>query len=203
MTVVEVRHQQRGGDFSRVPDGLGVRAQIAEDLDRQPHGLLDEGADAFLGIALLINLGSYFFSDKLALKMSRAQPIDESEAPRLYEIVRELVDPNRYELFAGQHSMLKAMGQPYSELGRVRIVDTRGKMAVAGVGAWEPEQSTLYDATSEAERAEHLALDQREELLGGAAHVGYFQFAGLDRPCRTIVITSATMSVRLSAVSSV
>ncbi len=50
-----------------------------------------------------------------------------------YEIVRELVDPNQYELFAGQRSMLKAMGQPYSELGRVRIVDTRGKMAVARV----------------------------------------------------------------------
>ncbi len=50
-----------------------------------------------------------------------------------YEIVRELVDPNEYELFAGQHSMLKAMGQPYSELGRVRVVDTRGKMAVARV----------------------------------------------------------------------
>jgi hypothetical protein len=50
-----------------------------------------------------------------------------------YEIVRELRDPNRYELFAGQHSMLKAMGQPYSELGRVRIVDVRGKMAVGQV----------------------------------------------------------------------
>src|SRR3954470_17171679 len=47
-------------------------------------------AALFLGFALLINLGSYFFSDKLALKMSRAQPIEESEAPRLYEIVREL-----------------------------------------------------------------------------------------------------------------
>lgn len=47
-------------------------------------------AAIFLGIALLINLGSYFFSDKLALKMSRAKPIDESEAPRLYQIVREL-----------------------------------------------------------------------------------------------------------------
>ena len=38
----------------------------------------------------LINLGSYFFSDKMALAMSRAKPIEESEAPRLYEIVREL-----------------------------------------------------------------------------------------------------------------
>jgi heat shock protein HtpX len=44
----------------------------------------------FLGIALLINLGAYWFSDKLALKMSRAKPIEESEAPRLYQIVREL-----------------------------------------------------------------------------------------------------------------
>jgi heat shock protein HtpX len=47
-------------------------------------------AALFLGFALLINLGSYFFSDKLALKMSGAQPIEESEAPRLYQIVREL-----------------------------------------------------------------------------------------------------------------
>src|SRR3954451_21350661 len=44
----------------------------------------------FLFIALAINFFSYFFSDKLALKMSRAKPIDESEAPRLYQIVREL-----------------------------------------------------------------------------------------------------------------
>ena len=44
----------------------------------------------FLFMAGLLNMGSYFFSDKLALKMSRAQPIEESEAPRLYQIVREL-----------------------------------------------------------------------------------------------------------------
>jgi heat shock protein HtpX len=44
----------------------------------------------FLGMALAINFFSYFFSDKLALGMSRAKPIDESEAPRLYQIVREL-----------------------------------------------------------------------------------------------------------------
>ncbi|HET8814920.1 MAG TPA: zinc metalloprotease HtpX [Solirubrobacterales bacterium] len=44
----------------------------------------------FLFIALGINLLMYFFSDKMALKMSGAQPIEESEAPRLYQIVREL-----------------------------------------------------------------------------------------------------------------
>lgn len=48
------------------------------------------GAAVFLGIALLINLGSYFFSDKLALAASRAKPIDEAEAPRLYQMMREL-----------------------------------------------------------------------------------------------------------------
>ena len=47
-------------------------------------------AGLFLGIALLINFASYFFSDKLALKMARAKPIEESEAPRLYQIMREL-----------------------------------------------------------------------------------------------------------------
>jgi heat shock protein HtpX len=47
-------------------------------------------AALFLGIGLLINLGSYWFSDKIALKMSRAQPLAEDEEPRLHQIVREL-----------------------------------------------------------------------------------------------------------------
>ncbi|HVW45869.1 MAG TPA: zinc metalloprotease HtpX [Solirubrobacterales bacterium] len=49
-----------------------------------------EGAFGFLILALLINAGTYFFSDKLALAASRAKPIDESEAPRLYQMMREL-----------------------------------------------------------------------------------------------------------------
>jgi heat shock protein HtpX len=44
----------------------------------------------FLLLALAINFFSYFFSDKLALSMSRAKPIQESENPRLYQIMREL-----------------------------------------------------------------------------------------------------------------
>ena len=46
----------------------------------------------FLFIALAINLGTWFFSDKLALKMSGAQPMEESQAPRIYAMVRELTD---------------------------------------------------------------------------------------------------------------
>jgi heat shock protein HtpX len=44
----------------------------------------------FLGIAALMNMGAYWFSDKIALKMSGAQPISEQEAPGLYQMVREL-----------------------------------------------------------------------------------------------------------------
>src|SRR5216110_4035837 len=41
-------------------------------------------------LALLMNLGSYWFSDKIVLAMYRAQPVDEAQAPGLYAIVRRL-----------------------------------------------------------------------------------------------------------------
>jgi hypothetical protein len=50
-----------------------------------------------------------------------------------YEIVRALRDLNEYEMFPGQFKLLKATGQPYEEVGRVRIIDTRSKAAVAQV----------------------------------------------------------------------
>jgi len=44
----------------------------------------------FLGIGLVLNLFSYFFSDKIALRMSHAKPLPEEENPRLHQMVREL-----------------------------------------------------------------------------------------------------------------
>jgi hypothetical protein len=55
------------------------------------------------------------------------------EVGQKYTVVRELRDPNRYEIFDGQHTLLKTMGQPYSELARVRIIDARSKMAIAEI----------------------------------------------------------------------
>lgn len=55
------------------------------------------------------------------------------EVGQEFTIVRELTDPNRYELFPGQWAALKAAGQPYEEVGTVKIVDTRNKMTVAQV----------------------------------------------------------------------
>src|ERR1700751_3604395 len=50
-----------------------------------------------------------------------------------YSILRELKDQNRYEVFPGQGKMLAATGQPYGEIGRVKIVDTRSKMAIGQI----------------------------------------------------------------------
>jgi heat shock protein HtpX len=49
-----------------------------------------QGATGFLIFALLFNLVMYFFSDKIALRAARAQPVSEQEDPRLYQMVREL-----------------------------------------------------------------------------------------------------------------
>ena len=45
---------------------------------------------AFLVIGALINLGAFWFSDRIALRMAGAKPISENDAPGLYRIVREL-----------------------------------------------------------------------------------------------------------------
>ena len=50
-----------------------------------------------------------------------------------YEIVRALRDVNEYEMYPGEKKLLKETGQPYEEVGRVRIVDTRSKTAIAQI----------------------------------------------------------------------
>jgi len=50
-----------------------------------------------------------------------------------YEIIRALRDVNEYEMFPGQKKLLKETGQPYEEVGRVRIIDTRSRVAIARI----------------------------------------------------------------------
>jgi len=42
--------------------------------------------------AIIMNVGSYWFSDKIVLKMYRAKQINESDNPRLFKIVKEVVE---------------------------------------------------------------------------------------------------------------
>jgi len=48
-----------------------------------------------------------------------------------FEIIRALKDINEYEMFPGQKKLLKQTGQPYMEVGRVKVIDTRSKAAIA------------------------------------------------------------------------
>lgn len=43
-----------------------------------------------LVFAAILNLGSYWFSDKIVLRMYRAQKIEESDNPELYRIIRRI-----------------------------------------------------------------------------------------------------------------
>jgi len=40
--------------------------------------------------AMAMNMFSYWFSDKLVLRMYRAQEVSEAEAPMLYDVTRDL-----------------------------------------------------------------------------------------------------------------
>jgi heat shock protein HtpX len=62
------------------------------------------GAAIGLAIGLIITLSSYWFSDKIAIKASRARPVTEAEAPRLYRVMHDLTQragmpmPRLYEI---------------------------------------------------------------------------------------------------------
>ncbi len=42
--------------------------------------------------AIIMNIGSYWFSDKIVLAMYKAKQINESDNPRLYRIVKEVIE---------------------------------------------------------------------------------------------------------------
>ena len=51
-----------------------------------------EGAIIAFGIALVMNIGSYWFSDSAVLKMYHAQEISEADSPSLHKMVSELAE---------------------------------------------------------------------------------------------------------------
>jgi heat shock protein HtpX len=48
------------------------------------------GMEIALVLAIVMNFASYFFSDKIALAMYRAQPVTREQLPRAYEVVERL-----------------------------------------------------------------------------------------------------------------
>jgi Zn-dependent protease with chaperone function len=50
----------------------------------------EDGAIIAFAIAAAMNFFSYFYSDKLALRMYRAQPVTRDQLPRVYAVVERL-----------------------------------------------------------------------------------------------------------------
>ncbi len=50
-----------------------------------------------------------------------------------YQIVRALRDLNEYEMYPGEKKVLKETGQPYEDVARIKIIDTRSHTAIAQI----------------------------------------------------------------------
>ena len=50
-----------------------------------------------------------------------------------YEIIRALRDLNEYETFPGEKKLLKETGQPYEEVARIKVIDTRHRTPIAQI----------------------------------------------------------------------
>jgi outer membrane protein OmpA-like peptidoglycan-associated protein len=50
-----------------------------------------------------------------------------------YEILRELRDPNRWEVFKGQRGSIRDAGQPYAQIGQVRVLSVRDDIAITQI----------------------------------------------------------------------
>jgi outer membrane protein OmpA-like peptidoglycan-associated protein len=48
-----------------------------------------------------------------------------------YQIVREVKDTNHYEMYPGQRSALRSLGEPYQELAIVKVTDVQKNTAIA------------------------------------------------------------------------
>jgi heat shock protein HtpX len=58
-------------------------------------GSASGGMIFFLAISVLLNMASYWWSDKLVIKMTRSKPVTREQAPWLYEIVERLAQKAR------------------------------------------------------------------------------------------------------------
>ena len=68
----------------------GLLLVVGDLLGKRYFGGSANGMLFFLFIAVAINFASYWWSDKIVLKVTRSRPVTEQEAPWLYRVVREL-----------------------------------------------------------------------------------------------------------------
>jgi len=124
-----------------------------------------------LGFALLMNVGAYWFSDKLVLRMYNAQQVDGSTAPELFNMVQELADE---------------AGLP---MPRVYIIDDQAPNAFAT--GRNPEHAAVAATTG------IMRLLSAREMRGVMAH----ELAHVAHRDILISTISATMAGAISALA--
>lgn len=98
-----------------------------------------------LAIVIVMNFSAYWFSDRMVIKMTRARPVTEQEAPWLYSIVRNLAQraqlpmPKLYVMPAAQPNAFATGRDPDHAVVAVTegILDVLDEQELEGVLAHE------------------------------------------------------------------
>ena len=129
------------------------------------------GATMALLMAGVMNIGAYWFSDKIVLAMYRARQVTEKESPELFSVVREL-------------TMRASLPMP-----KVYIMDNPAPNAFAT--GRNPEHSAVAVTTG------ILSLLSRDELAGVVAH----ELAHIKNRDILISTVAATIAGAISYIS--
>lgn len=69
---------------------VGLLASMSVLVGLLVYYVLDQSFLVMMLVVAVFNLGSYFFSDKMAIAATRAQAVEEHQLPQVYSIVRNL-----------------------------------------------------------------------------------------------------------------
>lgn len=137
----------------------------------------------FLIVALLMNLGAWFFSDKMVLAMSRAQPVAEGQLPQVRRMVEDLaraagIPTPRLYVIPGQQPNAFATGRNPAHgvvavtEGLLRILDERELKGVLAHEMAHIKNRDILVASIAAAIASAITY---------LAHIGLFFGGGRDR----------------------
>ncbi len=151
----------------------------------------------FLVLAIGMNLAMYWWSDKLALKMSRARPLGDDELPAVHEDVRELCEraglpmPRLYVIPSEQPNAFATGPQPASRGGggdgRPRAVAPARRGARRARARARPRQEPRHP------RRLDCGDDRRRHRGGGPLPAVPWLFGGDDESPLGIVGTLAAI----------
>ena len=154
----------------------------------------------FVGLAVLMNVAGYWFSDRLALKASRAQPVEPGTMPELEDMVQDLARDHReglQRLLTTRPGVRDVARDPglLPELRTERDREDRDRAAIEMCGLSEPSaehliahrvvhdahtQQTVH-AKGDRDREERYALREIQTSADGIAHRTYFRRGPFSR----------------------